>query len=502
MVSRTTSVAQAEGEANAVPQARHPERGAVAIMFALTLILVLGVIGIAIDTARLYNRKAELQHFANAVALAAANELNGAPSGVANALAKASSVAEAFMYQYNSEPITWTDAAISFSSTPELNGGWLDAGAAGASPNTLLFVKVDTSRLDPVFGSISTAFMHILSGSETRTVVGGRAIAGRSAIRITPLAVCALSGESGATRTSPGTPPILELVEYGFRRGVSYDLMQLNPDATVAENFVVSSIDPPGVAGAFVHTTVTQVEPFICSGTLSIPRVTGGAVTVARPFPIASLYKALNSRFDQYAGTLCTPDGAPPDFNIKSYTRTSIPWMATVPAGQTAAQHSADGKLRTIADPSPAPASNTAPMYGPLWVYAKAVPVSSYTPGAVEPPNGYTPFTTAAWAKLYAPGAPVTKASYPVTKTPYWSSGGANFESPSVANRPGVRDRRVLNIPLLSCPVPAGTGVNVTATVLAIGKFFMTVPATPTTLSAEFAGVVPEQSLGGSVELY
>jgi hypothetical protein len=57
-----------------------------------------------------------------------------------------------------------------------------------------------------------------------------------------------------------------------------------------------------------------------------------------------------------------------------------------------------------------------------------------------------------------------------------------------------------LNVPLLSCPVAGGS--NVSATVLAIGKFFMTVPATSTTIHAEFAGVVPEQSLGGPVELF
>jgi hypothetical protein len=80
------------------------------------------------------------------------------------------------------------------------------------------------------------------------------------------------------------------------------------------------------------------------------------------------------------------------------------------------------------------------------------------------------------------------------------ASGGANFLSPSSAHLPGVRYRRVLNVPLLSCPVAAGA--NVTANVLAIGRFFMTVPATATSISAEFAGVVPEQSLGGRVEMY
>jgi hypothetical protein len=53
-----------------------------------------------------------------------------------------------------------------------------------------------------------------------------------------------------------------------------------------------------------------------------------------------------------------------------------------------------------------------------------------------------------------------------------------------------------LNVALLSCPV-AGSSANV----LAIGKFFMTVPATDTQIWAEFAGIAPETSFGSQVEL-
>jgi hypothetical protein len=60
-----------------------------------------------------------------------------------------------------------------------------------------------------------------------------------------------------------------------------------------------------------------------------------------------------------------------------------------------------------------------------------------------------------------------------------------------------MRGRRVLNIPLLACPVSGDR-----ATIRAIGKFFMTVPAKSNLLIGEFAGVTPEQSLGTRVRLY
>jgi hypothetical protein len=465
------------------------------------LIVLLGFCGMALDLGRLYNRKIELQGLANFVAMAAARELNGTPAGVANALDKAASAARLLKYQYDQSPFTWSDSAIKFGTSPAAQGSWLDAGAAAAASDGLLFAKVDTTELDPGPGAVGTIFMGVLSSSLTAANTSGRAIAGRASIDISPLAVCAQSATPAASRANPGPPANTELVEYGFRRGVAYDLMRLNPGGTTAENFVLDPIAPPGVSGSSSNTSPSMVGPFVCSGSLATPRVMGGTITVSRPFPLASLFNQLNSRFDQYTGGLCNPSGAPPDANIKSYNYTGIAWMSTAPGSQTAASTTTAGKLWTIADPLPAPAGNTAGMYGPLWSFARAVPFSSYAAGAPEPAAGYAPYGATAWSTLYKPGLPVAGAAYPSgVSTPYRASAGVYFLAPSTAHKPGVRNRRVLNVPLLACPV--GAGANTTANVLAIGKFFMTVPATATSISAEFAGLVPEQSLGGQVELY
>ncbi len=80
------------------------------------------------------------------------------------------------------------------------------------------------------------------------------------------------------------------------------------------------------------------------------------------------------------------------------------------------------------------------------------------------------------------------------------AGGVATHQPPNPARGRGVRHRRVLNVPLLECPVAGGAGA--TATVLAIGKFFMTVPATSTSIKAEFAGIARQENLSGTVELY
>jgi hypothetical protein len=427
---------------------------------------------------------------------------------VQKALSAAANEAASFKYQYHKLSVTWSDAAIRFSSSataPE--GDWVDAGSALASPGGLLFARVDTSELDPAFGTVNTMFMRVISDAQATATTKGLAIAGRSSINVTPLAICALEPNKPTNaRNNPGPPVNVELEEYGFRRGVGYDLMNLNSENTTpAENFVINPIDPLGAVGSPANTSAATVSPFVCAGTMPMPRVKGAigtTIAVGRPFPLGSLFNQLNSRFDQYVGGLCNPEKAPPDFNVRAFVRdTAVPWMSVVPQGQTANSSTIGGKLWTIASPLSAsvPGTTLGSAYGPLWSFAKAVPFSAYTPGVAEPSGGYATFaaTNSVWGTLYTPGKP-TASSYP-GGTPYAASAGPNFLAPSIANRPGVRLRRVLNVPLLRCPVAAGA--NATAEVLGIGRFFMTVPATSTSISAEFGGVVDDQTLGGPVEL-
>ena len=151
-------------------------------------------------------------------------------------------------------------------------------------------------------------------------------------------------------------------------RGVAYDLMQLNPDGIAAENFVIDPFSPPGVAGALPNIVPGVVGPYVCTGQLGMPRVTGGALTVGRPFPLAPLFNQFNSRFDQYTGALCSYSTAPPDTNIRQYAfgaaGSGTPWMSVAPAGQVAQSTTVNGKLWTVADPLPQPPGTTRPILG------------------------------------------------------------------------------------------------------------------------------------------
>jgi hypothetical protein len=233
------------------------------------------------------------------------------------------------------------------------------------------------------------------------------------------------------------------------------------------------------------------VAPFVCTGRMAIPSLGGGNVTVERGFPLNVLYLYLNSRFGEY--TLpCQPSTAPADPNTTIFDLAAATWMKDKPDNLSAnpLTDSAD-PLLTVAE-KPAGATKTA--YGPLWSYAKAAKYDSYTAnGGVEPANGYATFNanSTEWNLLYNPGKPQPN-SYPTT-TPYQSTGGSSTYKL-------YRNTRVLHVPILNCPVPAGT--SATAEVLGIARFFMTVKATKTALYAEFAGMDTETALGGNPRLY
>ena len=354
---------------------------------------------------------------------------------------------------------------------------------------TALFVRVDTQANTPSLGRVATAFLGAWSPSLRTLDTGARAVAGRTSLHLTPLAVCALSASAASPRTNAALLPAVELLEYGFRRGVAYNLLKLNPHGPAAEHFVLNPLGQLGVVGPSQQVGESSVLPFVCSGTVLYPRIGSAQVHVHRPFP-ATLWPAFNARFNLHAGSGCHAVTAPPDTNIRAYPNTAANWwMTNTPDAPSAL--STGNPLLSVADPE----SNATPpavgSYGPLWSFAKAVKYSS-----VKPAGGYLPFATSDWPKLYPalPAAPVAKSGYPATP-PYQTLA---YQTAPTGNT-GVAQRRLLHIPLLACPLPAGS--DILAQVRGIGRFFMTAPASNGVLSAEFDGLVAEGALVGSAEL-
>ena len=366
--------------------------GSIAIVTTLLLIVLLGLCALGLDVARLINRKAELQNLAQATAMTAAAQLDGTAPGIARAQARARTLAASLLYRYSSTAVTWSDNALTFAGMPagEDGGAWRGGTEASGNPARLLYARVDTGAIDGGLNAVDAILMQLLSPRFASLRVTGRAVAGRGAIGVTPLAVCAIDAAAAAS-------------DFGYQKGVAYDLAHIKAGAAKVDTFLVDPIDPVGGAVNASSNLGWQVAaPYVCTGAMSMPQLTGGAVNVARPFPLKQLYTQLNARFGQYDS--CKSGNAPADRNIATLA--------------TAAQYSNAG-LR---------------------------------------------------------------------------------QSPPAAYQPGLPLRRVLNVPLLACPMsPAGASTG-SAKVLAIGQFFMTAPASATSIPAEFTGLVAEDSLATLLE--
>jgi hypothetical protein len=469
---------------------RQRQGGAMLIAFSILLIVVLGFIGLALDVGQVIGRKTELQNLADNAAMAAAAELVGTPEGLLAAVTKAKgSAADRSAWRRRMQGAVLSDASIRFASAPDAPAS--EWHAAGAVPDaaTALFVRVDTQANTPSLGRVTTAFLGAWSPALRTLDTGARAVAGRTSLHLMPLAVCALSASAASPRANAALLPAVELLEYGFRRGVAYNLLKLNPHGPAAEHFVLNPLGQPGVVGQPVQVSDAAILPFVCSGMVLYPRIGSAQVHVHRPFP-AALWPAFNARFNQHAGSGCHPLTAPPDTNIRAYPNTAANWwMTNAPDAPSAL--STGNPLLSVADPEVNATLPGIGSYGPLWSFSKAAKYSS-----VPPAGGYAPFATSDWPKLYpaSPAALAAKSGYPAT-TPYQTLA---YQTAPTGNT-GVALRRLLHIPLLACPLPAGS--DVLAQVRGIGRFFMTAPASNGMLSAEFAGLVAEGTLAGPVEL-
>ncbi len=472
------------------------QRGAFGVLYAIILPVMLGMIGLAIDLGMVYARGHELQALADGAALAAARALDGTTDGIATAKNHARRSAVLAQYRFlNAERFSWSNDAIAFAPSP--NGPWTSADAAtDAEAATLFYARVDTSRLDAIYGRVAVAFLRVVGIDSDQELVR-RAVAGRKDSALGPLAVCALNNTEITLRTNAPASGVEEAVEFGFRRGVTYNLLNLNPNGTTARSFAINPLDFAPALPRAAHMADAALRPFACSGKVPAPPLANGAIRYVRePVPVALLGE-LNSRFADYGGgSACTKFGSPPDVNIMDFRGgyTNF-WMGGIPPGPVRASaepHLSGSRLVTVADADSVPAGTTSASYGTLWSFGRPLRYNTTT-GTVG-----APFSKSEWFKLYpVTSGPALSSSYTNSVLPYARNLAPHRMLPTPLS--GEVSRRVLNVPLLECPF-GGTA----ARMLGIGRFLMTTPATtaPAGIHAEFGGLTTYGSLAASAVLY
>lgn len=483
------------------PRMPPPQQGIYVVLFAVLALVLLSFTALALDAAQVYRRHAAMKRAADAAALAAARELDGSPAGVTAAANAAQAVLE-------EQGMAWSASALRFAVS--VDGEWKAAVPAAELWQTR-FARVDAAELDPDMATVTR--MLALGGAAREVTLEAVAVAGPTLVQMLPLAICAMDSLRYSERPLVDSAAAPERVEHGFRRGVTYNLLRLNPDGTDPVNFVVNPVDFPGAAASPSAANFARgvVAPHICSGTMMPSR--NGKLFVRQPFP-TDLIPELNSRLNQYpAGSACVLAGAPPDTNVYEFLRAS--WLTnndinddplTPRTHAHAEEWTAGGtRLATVADIDfaayPLERDNRKRHhYGSLWAYGRPV---HYSASAAE--NQGAQLAISAMKNLY-PVKPVVPAkevesTWPSARTPPYIFAGTvtTFKAPASTRR--LRFQRVLHVPLLQCPVVDGE-----ATVLAIGKFMLTVPASnaagDTYVSAEFGGLVAGSGRSIATRLY
>jgi hypothetical protein len=305
-------------------QVRHPfllrattrQQGAVAIVVALSMVVLVGFLGLAIDGGRLYLTKTELQNGADACALAASYELTGAPAitpaafTTANAAGK--KLAQLNRVDFQGVFISASETLLEFGSSLAAGSTWLPATAS--PPGAAKYVRCTITR-----GGVSPYFMQVLGfGDQT---VRARATASLKPSQTNcamPIGICVQPGGSAANN-------------FGYTVGDWYglDFSEAGVNANYTGNFRWIDFDPgnttPGCPGGGAQELSCMVKG---SGQCNLPPpIVGGCAAtgnntdpgcVGQNGQISGMDAAYNTRFGLYKGAN-NATNSPMDFTGRSY---------------------------------------------------------------------------------------------------------------------------------------------------------------------------------------
>jgi hypothetical protein len=280
---------------------RRRQRGAVAIIVGLSLAVLIGAVGLALDGGRLYVNKTETQNAADACALAASLEMSGAPAIPLSSfpLAEASGrlVATRNRANFQAHPIANADITVEFSNS--LTGSWVSAGSATGDAKYVRCTIAETG--------IAPWFMQVLGfGNQTVNSLATASLVPSQANCPIPLGVCAPEPSA--------SPP------YGLEPGKWYT-GGLDNSSQLTGNFVWIDFTPPS-GGA------SELAGLLAGS--SCPAPVSQGTPVGQTGAITSLRMAWNSRFGIYHPSIPVPSAGATTYvaDFSGHAYTSVNWLA------------------------------------------------------------------------------------------------------------------------------------------------------------------------------
>lgn len=283
------------------------ERGAVSLIVALSMVVLVGFVGLALDLGKLYIAKSELQNSADACALAAVRELAGANTNQLT-LAEAAGITTGMRHNvlFQGEPVSFTvNDNVTFSQT--LNGSYQPKSAASSTEALLMrYARCTVER-----GGIVSVFIQALNFLPGITIgnqaVTAAAVATRSPSQTVscgiPVAIC-----SSAVTPAPPTGTWLQsLIGPGGSGSGTGNLMG---------SFIWVDHTPPGGDASELG------ENLAGAGVCNLP-ATGAQVGEAAVMSTLAAY--WNSRFGIYQGSVQQSESVP-DYAGYAYTDAAGSW--------------------------------------------------------------------------------------------------------------------------------------------------------------------------------
>ena len=275
---------------------KNGERGSVVIMAAISMLLLILMVGLCLDIARIYTVRAELQNAADAAAITAARELNGGDIGIDNAVARAQAIVNT--QGFGKANVTITSITFAKNLYPDAN--YVSAATAKSNPANIRFVKVITNSVSTDMLFASTALGP--TWSETR-----QAVAGNSGIA--PSTICDFF--PAAVALADPAADLGDVINLKFNQGTGTEAVLAEKDYIILEVPDITgngtgetAVLTAGIAN-FCKTLGDNINMTPSSNQNNGPRNSGDGI---------------NTRFNEYAngyGNALQPNIFHPDSNIQ-----------------------------------------------------------------------------------------------------------------------------------------------------------------------------------------
>ncbi len=303
-------------------QIRQDEAGTVAVIWAMALVMVFGLMALSFDFGKISATHSELQTFADNVALAAAGELDGKTDAITRATAAAANlIADTQSFGTANAALNSADYTLTFySDLPALDTSPLDPTDITTDPEEAIFasVAVQPHTIDLLFTSVAS----FLSGGANNisATFAATAVAGytQAACDLTPVMFC-LPQDAGGNTIFPVMGDMILLRSGGQGAGWGPgDFGWLDPTVYADLGGTCSGQSGNNLLRCLVGAIQNKTQ---CVNQRGVDTEPGQKVGIEDA--------ALNTRFDIYKGSMASakndPNYAPAPNVISGYKQNCNP---------------------------------------------------------------------------------------------------------------------------------------------------------------------------------